>query len=175
VKVLFLLAVAASCGKPNEAALLEQEAVSLAKYYQPKLDSLDQRVQAIFKRGTTIPANLPGIDEVGKRLSEARDGIIQLRGIIGPGPDGKSAVEKQAQTAAKDHKIEDLEKLVHDTEVALDHGVTVVNDDLDAVEGWIAQYDRTAAVTPAEQKPTPQAPTPAPTPEPPKPETPPKQ
>lgn len=147
------LAVSPACGKHNDAQILQHEAVTLAKHYRPKLDVLDQRVQAIFKRGTSIPGNIPGIEDVGRRLQEARDTIIKLRAIVSPGPDQKSAVEKQAEAAMKDNKVEELEKLVHETEVALDRGVTVINANLDTVEGWIAQYDSKtlALVTPAPQ------------------------
>ena len=82
-----------ACAKKNDVHVLQEEAVTLAKYYQPELEALDARVQTIFKVGSRIPGNLPGIEDVGKRLQEARDTIVQLRGIISPGPDGKSAVE----------------------------------------------------------------------------------
>ncbi|HEY5927072.1 MAG TPA: hypothetical protein VIV11_35535, partial [Kofleriaceae bacterium] len=85
---------------------------------------------------------LPGIEDVGRRLQEARDRIVQLRGVVGAGPDGKSAVEKQAEAAAKDRNVANLTKLVHDTHGALDEGMTVINDNLAAVESWIANYDR---------------------------------
>lgn len=144
MKRLLLLAIVllAACGKSNDVSTLHEEAVQTAAYYQPRLDAADKRVQAIFKRGTTIPANLPGIEEVGKRLTEARDTILQLRGIIAKGPDGKSAVEKQADLAAKDGKVIDLEKLVQDTDETLERGLTVINADLDSVESWIALYDQ---------------------------------
>src|SRR5689334_22323987 len=142
MKRLLLIGLLVACGKSNDVATLHQEAVTQAAFYQPKVEAADKRVQAIFKRGTTIPANLPGIEEVGKRLTEARDTIVQLRGIVGKGPDGKSAVEKQADIAAKENKVEDLEKLNDDTEATLDTGLRVVNDDLDAVESWIALYDQ---------------------------------
>jgi hypothetical protein len=142
MKRLLLIGVLAACGKSNDVSTLHEEAVQTAAYYQPRLDAVDKRVQAIFKRGTTIPANLPGIEEVGKRLTEARDTILQLRGIISKGPDGKSAVEKQADLAAKEGKVVDLDKLVQDTEETLDHGLRVINADLDSVESWIALYDQ---------------------------------
>jgi hypothetical protein len=145
MKVYLLAAVVAAlaaCGKKNDVHILHHEAVTLAKYYAPKLDALDGRVQAIFKRGSTIPGNLPGIEDVGRRLQEARDQIVQLRGIIGPGPDQKSAVEKQADAAAKDGKLVELQKLVHDTETTIDRSLTVINDNLYSVESWIANYDR---------------------------------
>ena len=149
MKVYLLVAVLAltACGKKNDVPALHHEAVALVKYYtQPpgtsRLDQLDARVQAIFKRGNSIPGNLPGIEDVGRRLQEARDRIVQLRGIVGAGPDGKSAVEKQADAAAKERNADNLRKLVHDTHVALDEGITVINENLASVESWIANYDR---------------------------------
>ena len=142
MKRLLLIALLVACGKPNDVETLRHEAVVVATYYQPHLDAADKRINDIFRRGATIPANLPGIEEVGKRLTEARDTLVQLRGIVGKGPDGKSAVEKQAELAAKDRKVEDLEKLVEDTEMTLERGLRIIHDDLNAVESWIAQYDR---------------------------------
>lgn len=163
--LLLVLALMPACGKSNDVQHLKEEAVVLAKAYDTKLKAVDRRVQIIFKRGTTIPANLPGIEEVGKRLTEARDTIIQLRGIVGEGPDKKSALEKQAEAVAKDRKVDDLRKLVHDTETTMENGLRVINDDLDAVESWIAQYDQglaqeakaTATAPVAEPPPTGQA------------------
>lgn len=144
MKRLYLLAasiaVLGACGKPNDIQTLHHEAEVTTQYYRPKLDSLDKRVQNIFKRGTTIPANLPGIEEVGKKLTEARDSIVQLRNILGTEKD--SPVMKQADQAAKDRKVEDLEKLVFDTEKTMAEGTTVVEDDLYSVESWIALYDQ---------------------------------
>jgi hypothetical protein len=164
--VLLASATASACAKKNDVQTLRHEAVAVAKYYQPKLDVLDARVQSIFKRGATIPANLPGIDAVGAKLTSARDNLIQLRGIVVPGPDGKSAVEKQAQAAADNRKADDLEKLIHDTETTLEHGVTMINDDLQSVEGWISLYDNkalpmTAPAQPAGGQPPMPAPSPA--------------
>ncbi len=140
---LLLLGLSTSaCTKKDEVAILHQEVTMLAKYYAPKLDVLDQRVQAIFKRGSSIPANLPGIDAVGQRLTEARDTLVQLRSSVTPGPDRKSAVEKDADKAASERRVHDLEKLLHDMDGAMDRGLTVIHDDLYAVESWIANYDR---------------------------------
>jgi hypothetical protein len=163
--VLLASASASACAKKNDVQTLRHEAVAVAKYYQPKLDALNARVESIFKRGATIPANLPGIDAVGAKLTAARDNLIQLRGIVVPGADGKSAVEKQAQAAADGRKAEDLEKLIHDTETTLEHGVVMVNDDLQSVEGWISLYDNKALSMAAPAQPAagaPPAPAPAP-------------
>ncbi len=142
------LAVAPACGKHNDIDVLQHEANSAAKFYAPQLDALDARVQTIFKRGATIPASTPGVDAVTARLTEARDTIIALRGVVAPGPDGKSSVEKQAAIAAKEHKAEELEKLIHNTHAALGSGLTVVNEDLLSVESWIAYLDSQALAMP---------------------------
>ena len=170
MKRLLLIGLLVACGKSNDVSTLHQEAVQTAAYYQAKLDGVDRRVNDIFRRGTTIPANLPGIEEVGRRLTEAKDTLIQLRGILAKGPDGKSAVEKQADLAAKDRKVEDLEKLIQDTDETAERGLRVITDDLNAVEGWIAIYDQglahevaaapTPAPTPAQPEATPPAPAP---------------
>src|SRR5262245_509853 len=117
--LLVVLAALAACSKKNDVHVLQEEAVTLAKHYGPEIDRLDARVLAIFKRGDKIPGNLPGIEDVGRRLQEARDTIVQLRGIVGKGPDGSSAVEKQAEVLAKEASVDKLQKLVHDTEVTL--------------------------------------------------------
>jgi len=133
----------AACGKPNDVKTLHHEAIVVAQAYQTQLLELDHRLNEIFKRGTTIPGNLPGIEVVTPRLTEARDGINQLRQIVGmPGDKDKSAVEKQADEAAKNRKVADLEKLIHDTERTLGEGTTIIRADLTTVENWIAQYDQ---------------------------------
>jgi hypothetical protein len=143
--LVIALAALPACGKHNDVATLREEAVEMAQFYQPKVDELQQRVDAIFARGKSIPGNLPGIEDVGRRLQEARDTLQKLRGVIGKTPDPKDprpAVEKQADEAAKAGKVADLRKLVHDTEELINNSLTVVNDDLDSVEAWIANYDR---------------------------------
>src|SRR5688572_2985729 len=94
IPIVVALALVSACGKKSNVPVLKQEATTISKYYAPKLERLDARVQTIFKRGSSIPGNLPGIEDVGKRLQEARDTIVQLRAIVSPGPDQKSAVEK---------------------------------------------------------------------------------
>ncbi len=140
--MVLALAVAPACGKHNEVDVLHHEANAVAKYCAPLVTSLEARVESIFKRGTTIPASTPGIDAVGSRLTEARDMIGQLKGAVVAGADGKSAVEKQAAAAAKDRRVSDLQKLVRETERACERGTTIIEDDLQSVESWIAYYDR---------------------------------
>jgi hypothetical protein len=140
VALLALAPTLGACGKKNDVPILQHEASALAKYYQPKLEALDARIAAIMKRGQTIPADFPGVKEIGLQLQEARDTVVKLRAIVGA-PGQKSAVETQAEAAAKDNKLPELRKLVHDTEKTLVDGVTLVQTDLDAVETWIQHYD----------------------------------
>lgn len=162
--LVIALAAAAACGKKNEVTVLQHEAVALGTYYQPKLDAIDSRIQGIMKRGQTIPADFPGVKEVGQQLQEARDTAAKLRGIVGTAGQ-KSALENQAEAAAKDRKVAELSKLVRDTEETFEHGMTIIDTDLSAVERWIFNYDnKLLAIAPA----PPQAevpPPPAPAPE----------
>jgi hypothetical protein len=138
--IIALLALAA-CGKTNDVPILEHEAATLSKYYQKQLDHLDGRIAEIMKRGTTIPADFPGVKEVGTKLQEARDQVIRMRGMVAPGPNQKSAIENQAEAAAKAGRLADLQKLIHDSELTLDQGMNVVRTQLAAVESWIHNYD----------------------------------
>ena len=150
---LFVVALTlfAACGKKNDVAVLEHEALMLQKYYKPKFEALDARMQEIFKEGKTIPGTAPGVDLVGQRLQEARAELDKLKSIVNPPPprpgeekkptaDDKSVLEQQAETLAKEGKTEELEKLVHDTETTFNRGITLVNDSFDTVEGWVVQY-----------------------------------
>ena len=148
------LAVTSACGKQNDAHILQEEAVTLTNHYRTELAKLDTRVQDILKRASNIPGNLPDVKEVGLRLHEARKTLEQLKTVVGEKE--KSPVKEQAETAAKANKIRELRKLVHDTEVTLEHGVTVVNAELDTVESWIDQYERrTLAMAPPAPAPEP--------------------
>ena len=158
--LLFLCLALSACGKKNEVPALQHEATALAKYYEPELTRHQQRLDKIMERGRKIPGNLPGIDNVTKRVQEANDKILALKGIVSKGSDNRSALEKMAEEAAKEKKVADLRKLVHDTSHALAEGMTVINDNLTTVEDWIAQYDRQALAMPP-QSAQPPAPEPA--------------
>jgi hypothetical protein len=146
--LLIALLALAACGKQNDVPILQHEAATLAKYYQPKLDTIDARIQAIMKRGEArkpdgtpeIPADFPGVKQVGLQLQEARDTAVKLRGIVGSAGQ-TSPVEKRAEAAAKDGKVTELRKLIHDSEAMIADGITLINSDLDAVESWLYQFD----------------------------------
>jgi hypothetical protein len=141
IHLVLALAAVAACGKQNDVANLREEAVTLAKYYDKKVDKLDERLNESFKRREKVHVDQSLVQNVILREQEARGEIVKLRGIIGPGPDGKSAVEKQADAAAKSGNVADLHKLVDDTQEEIDRSLTIITSDIETVEGWLSYYD----------------------------------
>jgi hypothetical protein len=137
--IIALLALAA-CGKQNDVPILQEEAATLAKYYQKKLEHLDRRMEEIIKLGHTIPADMPGVKEVGTQLQEARDQMIKMSGMVTPGQNQKSAIETQAEAAGKAGRVDELRRLIHDSELTLDQGLMTVRTQLAAVDTWIHNY-----------------------------------
>lgn len=167
--ILLAFTTLAACGKHNEVEVLHHEALAVAKYYAPQLDAFDARLKVIYDRGQKITASTPGVEDVSARLTEAKTMLQQLKAVVSPGANGKSAVEMQAAEAAKHRKVGDLEKLVHDTHAMLERGVTVIHDNLLSAESWLAYYDRRALALPrtppAGGPPTPEPPPTGPIPE----------
>ncbi len=162
--LVIALAVTAACDKKNDVAVLEHEASALVTYYQPKLDAIDKRIDAIMARGAErnpdktpkIRGDLPGIRELTAQIQEARDTAVKLRGIIGPvaqkpgeKSDEKSPLKAQAEKLAKEGRADQLAKLVHDTELTIDHGMTIIHTNLDAAELWIFNFDNKILALPA--------------------------
>lgn len=134
------LAVTAACGKPNDAHVLEHEAKALAKYYQPRLETLgkrlDERVQELQQRGQER------VPELRARMDEARSTLDELVALVTASAGQKSALEQNAEAAVKENRILDLRKLVQEAEHALDRGVTIINGTIDTLESFTLQYDR---------------------------------
>jgi hypothetical protein len=156
----------AACGKTNDVAELHDEAMGVAKYYQPRLDELAKRANAIVRRGN-VPADAPGLAEARARLTEAGKKLGELQSIVAPAAGGKSEVEKQADELAKAGNVADLDKLVADTRNRLDEGTLEVNDAFTTVENWLSATEERMKQNPAANPPAPnpEAPPPAPTPE----------
>ena len=89
-------------------------------------------------------------------LEKARTKIIEMRKAVMPGPDGKSSIEAQADTAAKAGDAVELEKLVDDSQETLEADANETDDALSTVEAWLGQAEIVAANAPA-AKPTPHA------------------
>jgi hypothetical protein len=154
--VLMTSLVLGACEKSNDITQLHEEAISVAKYFGPRVDDLAKRRDSIFQRGRNVPGNLPDVPEIVKLIGESSDKIKEMQGIASPsGPDGKSAIEKQADGFLKDAKAEELGKLVDDSQEKLDEDWTIANDDLNKVEGWLWAYEQGHAVVPPSAPPAP--------------------
>ncbi|HUJ63213.1 MAG TPA: hypothetical protein VLX92_32165 [Kofleriaceae bacterium] len=136
MKPFHLLVAAAlalpACSKPNDVPLVQDDAHAIAAYYQPRVELLTHRLQAIIDAGKTIPSSLPDIADVGKALTEARDKIQAMQ-------QGIETLPKQADTLAKSNRLDELAKLVDDAETQFTEDMRIANDDLSAAEGWIAR------------------------------------
>ena len=145
--------VLGACEKSNDITQLHEEAVSVAKYFGPRVDDLMKRRDAIFQMGRNVPGNLPDVPDIVKLIGDAGDKINEMHGIASAGPDGKSALEKQADGFLKDGKIDELSKLIDDSHEKLDEDWTIANDDLNKVESWLWNYQQ--GHLPAPPTPTP--------------------
>jgi hypothetical protein len=149
--------VLGACEKSNDITQLHEEAVSAAKYYGPRVDELAKRKDAIFQMGRNVPGNLPDVPEIVKLITDASDKIAEMKGIVGSGPDGKSAMEKQADGFLKDGKIDELGKMIDESHEKLDDDWTIANDDLTKVEGWLWSFQQGHAAPPPPAPPVPAA------------------
>jgi hypothetical protein len=68
---------------------------------------------------------------------------------VAPGPDGKSAIEKQADAAVKDGKLAELRKLVDESSEKLEEGTRLIAQELNVAENWLVRAEtlKAAAAT----------------------------
>jgi hypothetical protein len=161
IAILFICILAA-CEKPNDIAALQDQATITAKFYQPKLEELNHRIQAIAVRGKALPTGLAGVSDASRLLSDAGRRLMASREVVAAGADGKSKLEKEAAELAKAGDLSALEKRVDEASEELEENTRVANDELLSVESWLtlAETQPAAPPKPAET-PTPEA-TPAP-------------
>ncbi|MBV8762048.1 MAG: hypothetical protein JO257_32445 [Deltaproteobacteria bacterium] len=131
----------AACEKSDNVTQLRDQAAAVGKYYGPRADELDRRRQAIFLRGKNVPGNLPDVPEIVRLIGEAGDKINEMHGIT-------SAIDKQADEAAKAKKVDELEKIIDESHEKLDLDETIANEDLTRVESWLWQYEQGRAAPP---------------------------
>ena len=98
--------------------------------------------QTIFERGTTIPATPAGHRRGRQRLTEARDTLDPAaRHRRRRLPTASRRSRSRPTSPRRPARSTTSSKLIHDTEATLDDGMRVINDDLDAVESWLAIDD----------------------------------
>jgi hypothetical protein len=134
--------VLGACEKSNDVTQLHEEAVSVAKWYGPRVDDMMKRREVIFQKGRSVPGNLPDVPQIVKMIGEAGEKLNEMKAIASAGTDGKSAMEKQADQLQKDGKADELRKLIDENQDKLDEDWTIANDDLTHVEGWLWQYEQ---------------------------------
>ena len=135
--ILFVLASAAGCEKPNNVPALHDEAVAIAHYYRPGVETLNSRGEDIVKRGGKLGGAMTGGENASRAISMAGQQLAELRGLVMPGPDGKSQIEKEADAAAKEGKAADLNKLIGESSEKLEVGTRVITTELNVAETWL--------------------------------------
>jgi hypothetical protein len=146
-----LLAAVSGCDKPNDQPLLQQEVLATAKDYDRRLDELARRADDIDHRRQALRRATLDSASAEHRLAQARSAIEDRRGYL-------EAV--RARLAGKPGSVTELRGLLDEMRARLDDGVLEANDDLAAVESWIAtaaQSQRADAQPPAPE-PEPPAP-----------------
>lgn len=137
VSILFVLATAAGCEKPNNVPALHDEAVGIAHYYRPAIETLNARGEDIVKRGGKLGGAMTGGENASRAISMAGQQLAELRGLVLPGPDGKSQIEKEADAAAKEGNVAELDKLVGESTEKLETGTRVITTELNVAEAWL--------------------------------------
>jgi hypothetical protein len=135
--ILFVLASVSGCEKPNNTPALHDEAVAIGHYYRPAVETLNARGEDIVKRGGKLGGAMTGGENASRAISMAGQQLAELRGLVMPGPDGKSQIEKEADAAAKDGKIADLNKLIGESNEKLEVGTRVITSELNIAETWL--------------------------------------
>lgn len=154
--IVFAVALA-GCAKPNDTATLHDEVVAINNYYQPAVDALTKRGQAIVERGGKLGIAMPGGEIASRAISMAGQQLAELRTLTAPGSDGKSTLVKQADTAAKDGKDAELAKLADEAQEKLEVGTRTIAEELNLAENWLLRAEdakAAAAKTPAAATPT---------------------
>ena len=145
----WLAAAVPGCDKPNDQPLLQQEALATAGDYDRRLDQLQERADEVDRRFRALPGATLDSAPAEHRLGQAHAAIADRRGYL-------TAV--RVRLAGKPGSVAELHALLDEMRARLDGGVREANDDLAAVESWIA----TAPLRPrADAQPTPEPPTPA--------------
>ena len=80
---------------------------------------------------------MTGGENASRAISMAGQQLAELRGLVMPGPDGKSQIEKEADAAAKEGKAADLNKLIGESSEKLEVGTRVITTELNVAETWL--------------------------------------
>jgi hypothetical protein len=138
----------AACAKVDDLGHLQEEGVAAAKSYTPRLDELQHRADSVLARGAEAAR---GSDP--NETTKARGLLDRAIQLIGDMRSKSTIAASEIQTAAKSGSFEEVERKIDDLRHHMKTGITEANDDLDAVENWLAQAEVQAKVTPAAPEP----------------------
>jgi len=140
--------VLAACAKVDDLGRLQEEGVASAKSYSPKLDDLQHRADSVLARGAEAARGSdPG------ETTKARATLDRAIQLIGEMRSKSSVAASEIATAAKSGSYEEVERKIDDLRHHMHHGIIEANDDLGAVESWLAQAETQAKVSPVAPEP----------------------
>ncbi|HEY0252003.1 MAG TPA: hypothetical protein VGC41_10775 [Kofleriaceae bacterium] len=162
-RLLLILLAAGACSKPNDAVALHDEAIAISHFYKPAVEDMNKRGQEIVARGgkLQISSGQAGAEVASRAISMAGQQLGELRGLVVPGPDGKSQIEKEADGLFKEGKTVELQKLIDESNEKLETGARVIAGELNLAEAWIDNVERGTTVAVAGTPPTQPSPEPA--------------
>jgi hypothetical protein len=138
----------AACAKVDDLGHLQEEGVAAAKSYTPKLDDLQHRADSVLARGAEAARGSDPTETTKARAT--LDRAIQL---IGDMRSKSTVAASEIQTAAKSGSYEEVERKIDDLRHHMHTGIIEANDDLDAVENWLALAETQAKVSPVAPEP----------------------
>ncbi len=151
-----LVAVAVSgCEKPNDLPTLRADTAAIGAYYEPVVVALTARGGSIVERGGKLGIQFPGGEQANRAITLAGQQLAELRNLVSQGQDGKSELDKQAETAIKEGKLDELAKLNDEATEKLEVGTRVITSELNVAENWLGQAEAGKAAMPATSTPTP--------------------
>ncbi|MDX2086263.1 MAG: hypothetical protein SFX73_00380 [Kofleriaceae bacterium] len=131
---LFVVALgfsAAACQKAPDLGKVQAQALLTVKSYVGTLEVLQRRADVNLAKFRTMDQGLPGADQAGRALGDARGMLDQLRAL-------SSGAAGAYSTAAKNGNLDELRATIDSTDARLRAGVTKVTADLTAFENWAA-------------------------------------
>src|SRR6185312_13106109 len=138
--ILFTVALI-GCSKPNDTATLHDEVVAINNYYQPWVDAANKRGLALIERGGKLGVAMPGSEIASRSIQMAGQQLAELKNMTTPGADGKSALVKEADAAAKDGKVVELQKLADESQEKLEVGTRTIAQELNVAENWLLRAE----------------------------------
>lgn len=125
---------ATACQKPTDTGRVQEEALAMVKVHATTIEQLQRRADSALTRGRTLGNGAPGIADAGRRLTEARAQLDQLKGLTSSAPTVISS-------AAKTGNVEEMNKVIDGLTEKLEDGSAAARADITAVESWLASVE----------------------------------